>query len=124
MPIYVFMKRRTFLTLTGAALGAPALPTASIAATAPSTGQMALASHLARYNPQISAAGVARVLKVPAVTAQQIMGDMARQGVIRQAGVNSLQEVLRSVADRLVQVEEEEVDEAAQRACEDGEAEA
>jgi len=49
---------------------------------------------------------------------------MARQGVIRQAGVNSLQEVLRSVADRLVQVEEEEVDEAAQRACEDGEAEA
>ncbi len=103
------MKRRAFLSLTGAALSAPLLPipAAAMSAPAPSAGHMALASHLARYNPQVTAAGIARVLKVPTSTATQIMGEMTRQGVIRQAGVSGVKEAVRSVAERVLAVEDE-----------------
>lgn len=108
------MKRRDFLTITGAALSAPFLPApTALARTAPAAGHMALASHLARYNPQVTAAGIARVLKVPASTATQIMGEMTRQGVIQQAGFSGVREAVRSVAERVLAVEDEdfEVDE-------------
>ena len=67
---------------------------------------MALASHLARYNPQISAAGLMRVLKVPAGTAQQIMGQMTRQGIVAQASAGPVQDVVRHVADRVLKAED------------------
>ncbi len=103
------MKRRAFLSLTGAALSAPLLPVpaGAMAVPAPSAGHMALASHLARYNPQVTAAGIARVLNVPASTATQVMGEMTRQGVIRHAGVSGVKEVMRSVAERVLAVEDE-----------------
>jgi len=114
------MKRRAFLTLTGAALSTPFLPNAALARTAPSAGHMALASHLARYNPQVTAVSIARVLKVPASTATQIMGEMSRQGVIRQAGFSGVREAVRSVAERVLAVEDEALDEDVEVDEEDG----
>ena len=115
------MKRRDFLTITGAALSAPFLPApTALARTAPAAGHMALASHLARYNPQVTAAGIARVLKVPASTATQIMGEMTRQGVIQQAGFSGVREAVRSVAERVLALEEDVLDEDFEVEEEDG----
>jgi isopentenyl diphosphate isomerase/L-lactate dehydrogenase-like FMN-dependent dehydrogenase len=115
------MKRRDFLTVTGAALSAPFLPApTALARTAPSAGQMALASHLARYNPQVTAAGIARVLNVPSSTATQIIGEMTRQGVIRQAGFSGAREAMRSMAERVLAVEEDVLEEDFEVAVEGG----
>jgi len=109
-PHIPLMKRRAFLSLTGAAACAPFLSSTAVAtplaASVPTSGHMALASHLARYNPQISAAGLMRVLKVPAGTAQQIMGQMTRQGIVTQASAGPVQDVVRHVADRVLKAED------------------
>lgn len=114
------MKRRSFLTLTGAALSAPFMPATALARTAPSAGHMALASHLARYNPQVTAASIARVLKVPASMATEIMGELTRQGVIRQAGFGGVREAVRHVAERVLAVEEDALNEDVEVDEEDG----
>ena len=72
------MKRRSFLSMLGAALVAPALP----AAGAPSRGLAALAAAHARKYPFVSVIGLSRRVGVSVREAETLLLDLSERGLV------------------------------------------
>lgn len=71
------MKRRSFLSLLGAALTAPVIP-----ASAGASGLSARAALHARTYPCVSAVGLSRGLGVPMTQAQALLRDLSAKGLV------------------------------------------
>lgn len=84
------MKRRSFLTMLGAAVAAPALPMA--AAPAPVAAvynryTYGLAVFHARTHAHVTAAGIAKRLKVTPAQAKAMISEMSSAGLVKPVGL-------------------------------------
>lgn len=78
------MKRRSFLSLLGAAVATPALPAASTAAY--SRQSFGLAVLHARTRAHVSVRGLAWCLKVPSTQAEAMLAEMTARGMVSPIG--------------------------------------
>ncbi|MEJ6399259.1 hypothetical protein [Yoonia sp. 208BN28-4] len=73
------MKRRSFLTMLGAALAAPAMP--AMGQGAARNLSAAVAAHARKY-PLVSVIGLSRRVGVPMPEAEKLLLDLSRRGVV------------------------------------------
>lgn len=81
------MKRRSFLSLLGAAIATPALPAAAPAASY-SRLTFGIAVLHARTRAHVSARGLAWCLKVPLPQAKAMLSEMAARGMVTPVGLS------------------------------------
>jgi len=84
------MKRRSFLTMLGAAVTAPALPVAASSAPAAvvyNRYTYGLGVFHARTHAHVSAAGIARRLRVTPAQAKAMISEMSSAGLVKPVGI-------------------------------------
>ncbi len=86
------MKRRTFLSIFGAATVAPALP--ALASPSPAMLQMATA-HAAKF-PHVSVMGLSHRLGVSATEAEALLHDMSNRGLIGKLRIDGTRPIYAS----------------------------